>query len=160
MGDRIFDYYLRSRVQQYGGNMVIYKAGWKPHYQQQGGSGPHGFLSSLSSFLKPLASSAAKNVGRAVKSGYCGGKKLMKIGMQSLKDWAIQKQLNEAIQANLRSVAAETADEYADGGPPDPSQGAAAVARQAGSGRRRRKRSMLMPIPPKRRRRYNDIFLK
>ena len=42
----------------------------------------------------------------------------MKIGMRSLKDWANQKQLNEAIQANLRQVANETADEYLDKPPP------------------------------------------
>ena len=70
-----------------------------------------------------MATSAAKNIGKAVKTvAPVVGKKLVKIGMRSLKDWANQKQLNEAIQSNLRQAATETADEYLDA-PKQPSNG-------------------------------------
>ena len=56
-----------------------------------------------------------KNIETAVKTvAPVVGKKLVKIGMRSLKDWANQKQLNEAIQSNIRQAATETADEYLD----------------------------------------------
>ena len=128
MGDSVYKYYSQPHKQA-GGSYTPYKSGWRP-YQSQAG---RGFLSSLGSFLKPMATSAAKNIGTAVKTvAPVVGKKLMKIGMRSLKDWAQQKQLNEAIQANLRQAATETADEYLDKPPPP--------AAQTGNGRRRRKR--------------------
>ena len=134
MAEGIGKYY--SQGHQSGGSFTTYKSGWRPYQSQNG----RGFLSSLGSWLKPMASTAAKNIGRAVKTvAPVVGKKLMKIGMRSLKDWANQKQLNEAIQANLRQTAAETADQYLDtgevgGGPP-----------QTGSGRRRRRKRAAPP---------------
>ena len=124
MGDSIYNYYSQPH-RQTGGSFTPYKAGWRPAYQ----SG-RGWMSSLGNFLKPMATNAAKNIGKAVSTvAPVVGKKLVKIGMRSLKDWANQKQLNEAIQSNLRQAASETADEYLDKPPA-----------QTGNGRRRRKR--------------------
>ena len=39
------------------------------------------------------------------------GKKLIKIGVHTLKDWVQQKNLNDAIQDNLRHAGVETANE-------------------------------------------------
>jgi adenylosuccinate synthase len=98
-----------------------------------------------------MATSAAKNIGTAVKTvAPVVGKKLMKIGMRSLKDWAQQKQLNEAIQSNLRQVANETADDYLE---PQP-------AAQAGNGRRRRKRRHTLVAVRGRKTQIRDCFSK
>jgi hypothetical protein len=138
MAEGMGKYYSQPHQPQAGGSFTTYKSGWRPYQSQNG----RGFLSSLGSWLKPMASTAAKNIGRAVKTvAPVVGKKLMKIGMRSLKDWANQKQLNEAIQANLRQTAAETADQYLDtgevgGGPPE---------KQTGSGRRRRRKRAAPP---------------
>ena len=143
MGDSIYKYYSQPHKQT-GGSFTPYKAGWRPYQSQSG----HGFLSSLGSFLKPMATSAAKNIGNAVKTvAPVVGKKLVKIGMRSLKDWAGQKQLNEAIQANLRQAASETADEYLDKPPPA----------QTGNGRRRKRRHTLVAT---RCRKIQDCFSK
>ena len=109
--DSLFDYYSKPHKQS--GEMMMYKAGGKPY--ESGRQTGNEFLSSLGSFLKPMATNAAKNIGKAVKTvAPVVGKKLVNIGMQSLKDWANQKQLNEATQSNLRQAATETADEYLD----------------------------------------------
>ena len=129
--DSLFDYY--SKPHRQSGGMMMYKAGWKPYESGRQQTG-NGFLSSLGSFLKPMATNAAKNIGKAVKTvAPVVGKKLVKIGMRSLKDWANQKQLNEAIQSNLKQVASETADDYLD------KLGDA----QTGNGRRKRKRILV-----------------
>ena len=113
MTDLIFDYYSKPQRVQWGGSLQIYRSGWRPYARSQ--QDGFNFLHSLGSFLKPMATSAAKNVRKAVKTvAPVVGKKLVKIGMRSLKDWANQKQLNEAIQANLKRAASETADEYLD----------------------------------------------
>ena len=145
MSDSIYDFY--SHPQQQRGGLMVYKAAWRPF-----GSSPpsdsavqqvgNGFLSSLGSFLKPLAISGTKTVGKAIKTvAPVVGKKLMKIGMRILKDYANQRNLNDAIQANLRQPAAETANDYLsdkssnvtpiDGLPPPPD-------RQAGKDRKRK----------------------
>ena len=57
MGDSVYKYYSQSHRQpQSGGLITPYKAGWRPYQSQQG----RGWLSSLGSFLKPMATSAAK----------------------------------------------------------------------------------------------------
>ena len=142
MGDSVYKYYSQPHKQA-GGSYTPYKSGWRPYQSQSG----RGFLSSLGSFLKPMATSAAKNIGTAVKTvAPVVGKKLMKIGMRSLKDWASQKQLNEAIQPNLRQVANETADDYLE---PPPAQ--------SGNGRRRKRRHTLVAT---RGRKIQDCFSK
>ena len=143
MGDSIYKYYSQPHLQA-GGSFTPYKAGWRPAYRSQSG---RGWMSSLGSFLKPMATSAAKNIGNAVKTvAPVVGKKLVKIGMRSLKDWANQKQLNEAIQSNLRQAASETADEYLDKAPA-----------QTGNGRRRKRRHTLVAT---RGRKIQDCFSK
>jgi len=131
--DLLYDYYSKPHKQS--GGMKMYKAGWKPN--ESGRQTGNGFLSSLGSFLKPMATNAAKNIGKAVKTvAPVVGKKLVKIGMRSLKDWANQKQLNEAIQSNLRQAATETADEYLEKPADAPAQ--------TGNGRRRKRKRILV----------------
>ena len=148
--DIISDYYSKSHQR---GGLLVYKSGWRPYghvpVTRQAGNG---FLTSLGSMLKPMATSAAKNIGKAVKTvAPVVGKKLLKIGMRSLKDWASQRQLDDAIQSNLRRAATETADEYL-GDQPQP------IHPQSGNGRRRKKPAALTNIKKVKRRRIRDIF--
>lgn len=158
IADIIADYY--SKPHQRGG-LMVYKSGWKPYgstktpYYQEG----NGFLTSLGSLLKPMASSAAKNIGKAVKTvAPVVGKKLLKIGMRSLKDWASQRQLDDAIRSNMRRVAGETANEYLEDAPGEELDQPQKVPPQSGSGRRRKRKKDGSHRHTAKRRRIRDIF--
>ena len=105
MTNLLYNYYSTSHPpKQQDGGLMIYKAGWKPYRlpSQAGGS----FLSVLKSMAKSLTpiAKSLKPVAEKV------GKKLIKIGVHSLKDWAERKNLNEAIQDNLRQAGIESAN--------------------------------------------------
>ena len=76
-----------------------------------------------------MVKSGACALGRAAVPLACAlkpvvakvGKKLIKIGIHTLKDWAQNKSINDAVQENLRCAGIETANEIeqsVDGTPP------------------------------------------
>ena len=105
--EQFYNYYSIGRSKPQNGGLLICKSGWCPYKHQYAGS----FLSGLTSALKttgkvlaPMAK-ALKPVAAKV------GKKLTKISMNTLKDWAEHKNMNDAIQDNLWCAGIETANE-------------------------------------------------
>ena len=151
----LYQYYSLPRHHSQDGGLMIYKSGWRPYrnlQQQQGGS----FLSGLGSFLKSGAQAVGKVAAPLAKTlkpvAAKVGKKLIKIGMHTLKDWAQQKNLNDAIQDNLHHAGVETATEVEQhlDAPTEEQQ-------QHGSGRKH-KHKMIMTAVPKKRPRKRDCF--
>ena len=93
--DLLYGYYSVPRPKTQDGGMLIYRSGWRPYRNknQQGGS----FLSTIKGWFEK-----AKNYFKPVASNV--GKKLINIGVGTLKDWAQEKNLNEAIKDNLHQA--------------------------------------------------------